>query len=189
MKKSWTAFYIDKYQSHYFYDTVNYKMYKCSNDFKIPTWIMYVTLFLSAVLSDFLNRLFMPPKNLSVSCLFVAIALAIGYTAFYLLMRYINKMIDSMVYELRASPEQMDEYIEKGRKNFKRDIVIISITMSVSMIILLLSVWLFFVFDSIHILIVTALVWMLILLCGFSFQPIKRNKLYRNGTTGIKNNE
>lgn len=181
MKKSWTAFYVDKYQSSYIYDTEKNKLYKCPNDFKFPTWIMYLVLFLGAVLGDLLNRLFMPPKNEVIAYLIVAVVLIIGCIAVYFIMKYISKVVDGLVYELNISPELIDEYIDRGRKKFKKDIMIISITIGISFFILVLSVWLFFAFHSTHILIITALTWVLILLCGFGFQPVKRYKIYKNG--------
>jgi|GEM_PF-5036549 len=185
MKRSWIGFYIDECQSRYFYDTENNKMYKCPNDFNFPTWSIYIVLLLGAVMGDILNRLFMPPKNEVIVWLLLAVVLAIGCTAVYLIIKYISKMIDRSVYELRVSSEQMNEYVVRGRKKFKKDILIISITIGVSIIIWLLSVWLFFIFNNTHILMVTALTWVLILLCGFSFQPIKRYKLYKNGIANI----
>lgn len=187
MKKTWTAFYVDEYQSGYFLDTENYKMYKCPNNYNLPSWSIYLIIFLCAVMSDLLNRFFMPFDNSRIGYLFVAVILLIGCIAVYLIMKYIGKKIGGLAFELNISIEQMCDYIDKGKNKFKRDIMVIGIFVGIAIFVLLISVWLFFILENTYILIVSTLTWIFILLCSIGFQPIKRYKLYKYGVTDLKN--
>lgn len=178
MRRSYVPFYQDKkYKSHIYFD------YEENEFFTTPeqknSSIVYLSGFVGVVFYAFFKNISfdigLNPFNLVL--LTMIIGAIIGFASIKFAMNAINKGLKTGKILVYPTKEQLKEYINMGKKQYKALLYMIIFLFFLS---LLCSVILYFMPISVLFILITPASWAILIIVIWAVRPIKKNQVYKH---------